>query len=191
MEKLNVVSKVLGVSKGKIKDMCKSGEITFEVVNGVYYVDENEVKEKLKTQNNHFFPLDDVMKFILKETLIDFKYSNVNQNHQNITLFKKVFKNGYISDWDELEYFIGYFSNSLFNGYTYYPNEFIKWFNIKTDSDFYLLRNYYFKTNRNLSFFIEHFVMFDKLTNGKFKISCSETYQLKQIKEFHFQQKVG
>jgi hypothetical protein len=52
MEKLNVVSKVLGVSKGKIKDMCKDGEITFEVVNGVYYVDENEVKQKLK--ENHF-----------------------------------------------------------------------------------------------------------------------------------------
>jgi len=48
MEKLNAVSKRLGVSKGKIKDMCKSGEITFKIVNGIYYVDENEVKQKLE-----------------------------------------------------------------------------------------------------------------------------------------------
>ena len=48
MEKLNEVSKRLGVSKGKIKDMCKSGEISFEVVDGIYYVDENEVKQKLE-----------------------------------------------------------------------------------------------------------------------------------------------
>lgn len=54
MEKLNVVSKRLGVSKGRIKDMCKSDEITFEVVNGVYYVDENEVKQKL--EENPFKP---------------------------------------------------------------------------------------------------------------------------------------
>jgi hypothetical protein len=48
MEKLNVVSKKLGVSKGKIKDMCKSGEINFEIVNGIYYVDVDEVKQKLE-----------------------------------------------------------------------------------------------------------------------------------------------
>lgn len=48
MEKLNVVSKKLGVSKGKIKDMCKSDDVTFTIINGIYYVDENEIKEKLK-----------------------------------------------------------------------------------------------------------------------------------------------
>ena len=188
MEKLNAVSKRLGVSKGKIKDMCKSGEITFEVVDGIYYVNIEEVKDKinLTTQSTQFFPIDSVMKFILKETLIDFKYSNVNQNHKNIKIFKKVYKNGYISDLEELEYFIGYFSNSLFDGYRNYPNEFLKWFNLKTDSDFYLLRNYYIQTNRNLSFFIEHFVMFDKLTNGEMKVYCDETVKLAEIKNFHF-----
>lgn len=51
MEKLNVVSKLLGVSKGKIKDMCKSGEITFEIVNGVYYVDMDEVQNLLNNNS--------------------------------------------------------------------------------------------------------------------------------------------
>lgn len=48
MEKLNIVARVLDISKGKIKDMCKSDEITFEIVNGVYYVDLDEVKNQLE-----------------------------------------------------------------------------------------------------------------------------------------------
>lgn len=55
MEKLNVVSKRLNISKGKIKDKCKSGEITFELVNGVYYVDEDEVKLSLDSNKNLSF----------------------------------------------------------------------------------------------------------------------------------------
>jgi len=98
---------------------------------------------------------------------------------------KKVLKNGYISDFDELLYLSGYFSNVLLDGYEYFPNEFIKWFDIKTPSEFYSLRNHYFHTNRNLSVFLEHFVMFDKLTNGKITIIDETTIKLKMIKDLH------
>lgn len=55
MEKLNVVSKKLKISKGKIKDMIKENKIPFELKCGVYYVNENDVKQKLVTnQNIHF-----------------------------------------------------------------------------------------------------------------------------------------
>lgn len=52
MEKINVISKRLGVSKGKIKDMVNNDEISFELVDGVYYVDENEIRCKLETSTN-------------------------------------------------------------------------------------------------------------------------------------------
>jgi len=178
----------LGVPKGKIKDMIKNKEISFELLNGAYYVDVDEVRKFLNTKPSNFMTLDKVMSFILKETLEDFKYTNVNQRHQNIRVMKKVLKNGYITDLKELKYLIGYFSNILLNAYKAYPNEFVKWFNIQTASDFYLLRNHYFNTNRNLSAYLEHFVMFDKLTNGKIKIIDETTVKLQIIKNYHFKQ---
>lgn len=85
MEKLNVVSKVLGVSKGRIKDMCKSGEITFEVVNGVYFVDENEIKQKLEENPSNIksneSQFDDKFHSYLDETtkiLLKFYYKTKN-----------------------------------------------------------------------------------------------------------------
>lgn len=187
---LKTVASELNVSKGKIKDMIRDKIIGYELVNGNYYVDIEEVREKLnsKSLSSHYFTLDKEMKYILKETLKDFKYTNVGQNHKLIKLLNKVYKFGYISNFDELEYLIGYFSKGLFKGYKHYPNEFVKWFDIQTPSDFYLLRNHYFKTNRDLSLYIEAFVMFDKLTNGNIKIICNETIQFEMIKDFHCKQ---
>jgi len=170
MKKLNTVAKALGKPKGKIKDMCKNGEITFEVVKGIYYVDENEVKQKLEEiPSNRLIDLDKEMKYILKETLIDFKYSNVNSNHKNVRVLNKVLTDGFISDYDTLEYVIEYYSKIFMNVYNSNPTEFIKWFDVETPNDFYTLRNHYMNTkNTTLSVCFEHFYMFDKLTNGNF-----------------------
>jgi hypothetical protein len=70
MEKLNVVSKKLGVSKGKIKDMIKDGEISFEVVNGVYYVDIKEIKNKFTITIKTF----DMKKEFISDYVIDWEY---------------------------------------------------------------------------------------------------------------------
>ena len=190
MVTVKVASKELCIAKGKIKDMIKNNEISFEFVNCMHYIDINEVKEKLneQLQSKQLLVLDNEMKFILEETLEDFKYSSISSNHKNIIVMKKVLKSGYITDFDDLEYLIGYFSNVLLDGYEQYPNEFIKWFNIKTSSDFYSLRNYYFQINRNLSVYLEYFVMFDKLTNGKIKIIDYTTVKLQMIKNHYFKQ---
>lgn len=45
MVTLKVTSKELNIPKGKIKDMIKNGEISFELINGIYYVNVEEVKE--------------------------------------------------------------------------------------------------------------------------------------------------
>ena len=42
----------LGVPKGKIKDMIKNKEISFELLNGAYYVDIDEVKEIHSNQSS-------------------------------------------------------------------------------------------------------------------------------------------
>jgi len=190
---LKIAAKELGVSKGKIKDMIRGNHIGYELINGQYYVDIDEVKSKLNAQpiSAQFLPLDDVMKFILEETLEDFKYSFANPNHKNIRLMKKVLKNGCISNFNELEYLSGYYSDVLLDGYKYFPNEFVKWFDIKTPSEFYLLRNHYFHINRNMSIYLEHFVMFDKLTNGKITIIDLTTIRLEMIKDFHFRKEVA
>lgn len=54
MVKLNEVAKNLGVSKGKIKDMILNKRISYKIIAGIYYVDEVEVSNILKSnkQNN-------------------------------------------------------------------------------------------------------------------------------------------
>ncbi len=47
---VKVASKELNISKGKIKDMIKSKDISFELINGIYYVDIEEVKKVLETK---------------------------------------------------------------------------------------------------------------------------------------------
>jgi len=51
---LKVVAKELGVPKGAVKQMAKDGIISFELINGLYYVYADEVREALedKKQNN-------------------------------------------------------------------------------------------------------------------------------------------
>jgi len=45
MVTVKVASKELNIPKGKIKVMIKNGEISFELINGIYYVNVAEVKE--------------------------------------------------------------------------------------------------------------------------------------------------
>lgn len=67
----------LSVSKAKIKDMIKNKKIGYELINGNYYVDIDEVEIQLnkKSTPKYLMGLDKDMSFILKETLVDFKYS--------------------------------------------------------------------------------------------------------------------
>lgn len=52
MEKLNRVAKGLGIPKGKIKKLIKKGEIYSEFIDGVCYVDLNEVTSKVNLDKN-------------------------------------------------------------------------------------------------------------------------------------------
>jgi excisionase family DNA binding protein len=82
MKKLNEVSKRLNISKGKIKDGINKGEIPFEMENGVYYVDEEEVKGWLlsKIGNPNFKPLPKIIKRIIGEAYKDFIHSSIQRN---------------------------------------------------------------------------------------------------------------
>ena len=180
----------LSVSKAKIKDMIKNKKIGYELINGNYYVDIDEVEIQLnkKSTPKYLMGLDKDMSFILKETLVDFKYSNINTNSKIIKTLKKINSNQYVSNIDELEYLVGYYSATLMNGYNLYPTEFVKWFNIKTSSDFKNYRNYYFHTNRDISIYFEHFIMFDRLANGRITIINETSIWLEEVKNFHLQQ---
>lgn len=187
---VKVAAAELGKSKSTIRDMIKNKSISSELIDGNYYVDINEIKEALNTNSqptNNNFLLDDVMEFILKETLIDFKHTNVSQNHKTIRIMKRVLKNGYINSFDDLEFLVDYYSNILLNGYNLYPSDFIDWFEFDATEpfEFATLRKYYFDTDRVKSIYFEHFVMFDKLTNGKVKIIDNTTIQLQMIKDNH------
>ena len=48
---VKVASKELNIHKGKIKDMIKNKEIYSENINGVFYVDIEEIRSKIKSQN--------------------------------------------------------------------------------------------------------------------------------------------
>ena len=91
MEKLNVVSKKLGVSKGKIKDMIKNGKINFELVNGVYYVDENEVKSELETTNtsNKNSQFDEIFHSYITREIKKGKDNNNNRKFQKMYSYIK------------------------------------------------------------------------------------------------------
>lgn len=52
MVKLNEVAKILGVSKEEIKDMIFNNRISYEIIAGIYYVDEVEVLNILKSNGN-------------------------------------------------------------------------------------------------------------------------------------------
>ena len=52
MVKLNEIAKNLGVPKGKIKDMILNKRISYEIIAGIYYVDEVEVLNILKSYGN-------------------------------------------------------------------------------------------------------------------------------------------
>lgn len=185
---VKVAAAELGESKSTIRDMIRNKKISSELINGNYYVVIDEIKGALETSNqptNYNLVLDDVMKFILKETLIDFMHTDVSQNHKSNRIVKKVLKNGSINKHEDLEFLVGYYSNVLLDGYSLYPSDFIKWFDVKTSSEFYTLRKHYFNTNRNKSIYFEYFIMFDKLTNGKFRVINATTIQLEMIKENH------
>ena len=49
---LKVVAKELGVPKSTPKKMIKDKEISFELINGQYYIDADEVREALKTKKS-------------------------------------------------------------------------------------------------------------------------------------------
>ena len=88
MVSLKVGAKTLGVPKGKIKDMIKGEVISFELKNGIYYIDIEEVREILLTQevNPNLKPLPKIIKNILIEMHKDFQSSPIESD------LKKVFK---------------------------------------------------------------------------------------------------
>lgn len=169
MKKLNEVSKRLNISKGKIKDGIKKGEIPFEMENGVYYVDEEEVKGWLYSvvNNPNLKPLPKIIKRILIETYKDFEMSNLTSKGDDLLeIFEKVY-NGkntlHIVECVEiLQYVLKY-------SYTFMNSEFIDYDELKNNTINYYekLHNYYFsqmmfnKTQRNIdkSVFCEHFIL--------------------------------
>lgn len=129
MEKLNIVARVLDISKGKIKDMCKSGEIIFEIVNGIYYVDLDEVKEKI-SKDRRFYKsiissdmyyisrLSDEFKINgnwLKEMVTDIAgyWNDVGVHHKSLE---------YFGTWTPIKY--GLFPISFFENKSDYENLF-------------------------------------------------------------------
>ena len=147
--------------------------------------------KKLNQVSNKLIELDKEMKCIINETLEDLQCVSINQNHNNIKVLNKVLRDGFISDFETLEYLIGYYSNILLSAYNYNSTEFVKWFDIETPSEFYKLRNHYLIKNCNMSVCFEHFYMFNKLTNGKVTIYNTTTSQLQQIKDLDSEKKVG
>ena len=51
MVTVKVASKELEIPKGKIKDMINNSKISFEMVNGIYYVNIEDIRSKIKSQN--------------------------------------------------------------------------------------------------------------------------------------------
>jgi hypothetical protein len=202
MKKVYKVAQKLNTTSEEIIQFINNSEIKYELKNGIYSVDENEVKIKLNSisetkkttqiiDKNHYVKLDKEMKFVIRETLYEFKLSGLDQSVKNVTLFKKVLKDGCIYDFDTLNYVIDYYSVFLFAGYEENPIEFIRWFNVTTPSEFYKLRNEYFKSpkNRMLSLYFEHFYMFNVLTNGEngnIKVFNESTTELNKMKEHFF-----
>ena len=52
MEKLKVISNRLGISKKIIQKLVKKGKIKYEIIDGVIFVDENEVKNVLENSDS-------------------------------------------------------------------------------------------------------------------------------------------
>ena len=202
MKKVYKVAQKLNTTSEEIIQFIDNSEIKYELKNGIYFVDENEVKIKLNSisetdktiqsiQKNYYTKIDKEMKFVIGETLYEFKLAGLDQSVKNITLFKKVLKDGCIYDLDTLNYVIDYYSVFLFAGYEENLIEFIRWFNVTTPSEFYKLRNEYFKSpnNRMLSLYFEHFYMFNLLTNGEngnIKVFNESTTKLNQMKKHLF-----
>ncbi|MCX6076464.1 MAG: hypothetical protein NTW78_06195 [Campylobacterales bacterium] len=89
MVSVKVASKELGEAKGKIKDMIKDGEISFELVNGIYMVNIEEIKKVIEEKSfcsNSIgkFKCSDTFIRIAKITLNDFKVIPYNHNTDGI-----------------------------------------------------------------------------------------------------------
>lgn len=152
MNKLNLVSKKLGVSKGKIKNMVKDGLVTFDLTNGVYYVDENDVKERLrinqeKKQNS---------KEVIDSVIYDWKNDTKGNNKTYKEIFKQQHKSNGIS-YDELN-ILSYMNNSLslyYEGgeYQFNPIDFGK-YGIVLVKDMINIKDGIYFTNQTYSDFI-------------------------------------
>jgi hypothetical protein len=199
----------LGMKKKKVMNLIKNKRINYKLENGAYVVDIDSIDRapKLKPKNansnkshidtsNSLVSIDDEMAFVLKETLNDFKcnpnhsYKSLRRKHPFIKVMEKTLTNRCVTDFDDLETLLAYFSETLSKSYNENPKEFVKWFKIQTPSQFYQQRSDYFNSpnyynHTFLSSYFEHFYMFKKLTNGKPKIVSPETMELQRIKEFH------
>jgi len=215
MIKLYKAAKKANTTSEAVKVKIDNGEISYELRSGIYYVDENEVKRKMKNThtNNVLIKMDDEMKYILKVTLNDFKNTNLNVTNiymgsngemkvgkvngnslsQTINLLQKVLNDGCITDMKIFSDLTEYYSKQFFDVYNEIPNEFFKWFDITTPSKFYQLRSKYFNSeyDRWLSLPLEHFYMFNKLTDGGIPFINKATIELQKIKESNISKKVA
>lgn len=190
----------LGVSKGKIKDMIKYKKISFELIDGNYYVDIGEILNYInaKPTPSYILKVDKEINFILKETLADFKYT-IGVEHYVVPTIKRVFKNGCIKNNYELITLFEYFSIKVYKVLDTHQNDVSEWIDIKSEEEFKRFRTHYLDLSRHymsvnnhqkyneyldLSICIEHYRVFEWLLTSNIQLHSPATNKLQQFKDF-------
>ena len=114
---LKVVAKDLGVAKGAIKTLIKNGVIAYELINGHYYVDSEEVEAAFKSKKSMPSKMDNKIstevKKILNLTASDLTMLNQRSANNNPTVL------GAIADCKEIVRYGGMVPSNCTNIITY------------------------------------------------------------------------